>query len=120
MGILSDNYKNHPVHQEIETILKFIEDYKQRENLTDANKDSLEAYENLLKYVQYVLDNSITQVVPTQLLTNLQNNINQLKNSNAINIETTYNVYSNITTLKYFPSHHHMTLISKILLVRDF
>lgn len=112
MGILSDNYKNHPVHQEIETILKFIEDYKQRENLTDANKDSLEAYENLLKYAQYVLDNSITQVVPTQLLTNLQNNINQLKNSNAINIETTYNVYSNITTdLSKIPTYKDKTVV---------
>ncbi len=98
MGILSDNYKNHSVHQEIETILKFIEDYKQRENLTDANKDSLEAYEQLLVYAQYVLNNCLTQVVPTQLLSNLQSNISSLQSNNVLNIETTYNIYSNITS----------------------
>jgi hypothetical protein len=98
MTILKDNYKNHPVHQTVETTLQFINNYKQKENLTDSNKDSLDAYENLLKYVQYVLNNSITQVVPTQLLTNLQANISNLQNSNVANIENTYNLYSGITS----------------------
>lgn len=112
MGILSDNYKNHPVHQEMETTLKFIEDYKQKENLTDANKDSLEAYENLLKYAQYVLNNSITQVVPTQLLNNLQNNIHQLRSTNVVNIETTYNVYANITAdLCKIPTYNDKSIV---------
>lgn len=97
MGILSDNYKNHPIHQEIETVLKYIDDYKKTENLPDAQRDSLDAYEQLIKYAQYVLDNSITHVVPMQLLTNLQNNVHQLRSPNVVNIETTYNVYANIT-----------------------
>ena len=97
MGILSDNYKNHSVHQEIETTLKYIDNYKKQENLTDAERDSLEAYEQLLNYAQYVLNNCITQVVPVQLLSNLQNSINNLQSSNVVNIESTYNIYANIT-----------------------
>ena len=98
MGILSDNYKNHSVHQEIETTLKYIDNYKKQENLTDAEQDSLEAYEQLLNYAQYVLNNCITQVVPVQLLSNLQNSISNLQSSNAVNIESTYNIYANITS----------------------
>lgn len=98
MGILSDNYQNHSVHQEIETTLKYIDNYKKQENLTDAERDSLEAYEQLLNYAQYVLSNCITQVVPVQLLTNLQNSINNLQSSNAVNIESTYNIYASITS----------------------
>lgn len=98
MGILSDKYKNHPVHQEIETTFKYIDNYKKQENLTDAERDSLEAYEQLLNYAQYVLNNCITQAVPVQLLTNLQNSINNLQNSNVVNIESTYNIYANITS----------------------
>lgn len=112
MGILADNYKNHPIHQEIETTLKFIDDYKKREDLSDTNKDSIEAYEYLLNYARYVLENSITQTVPTQLLNNLKNNIGNLRSSNVVNIENTYNIYSAITSdLSKIPVYNEKTVV---------
>jgi len=98
MGILIDKFKSNPVHQAIETTLKYIDDCKSNENLTDANRDSLDAYGQLLIYAKYVMENNITQVVPPQILTNLTNNINNLQNNNALNIETTYNLYTAITS----------------------
>ena len=98
MGILTDKFKSHPVHQTIEATLKYIDDCKNNENLTDANRDSLDAYGQLLTYAKYVMENNITQVVPPQILTNLTNNINNLQNNNALNIETTYNLYTAITS----------------------
>lgn len=116
MGILSDNYKNHPIHQTIETTLKYIDDYKKKDTLTDAEKDSLEAYEQLLTYAQYVLNNCITQVVPVQLLTNLQNNISNLQSSNAVNIESTYNIYSGITAdLAKIPVYNDKNIVKTSL-----
>ena len=98
MGILSDNYKSHAVHQEIENTLKYIEDYKQQENLADEVNDSICAYEQLIVYTKYVLDNCITQVLPTQLLSNLRDNIKNLRSNQITNIENTYNIYSNIAS----------------------
>ena len=98
MGILLDKFKSNPIHQTIETALKYADDCRKSENLSDAELDSLEAYEQLLTYTKYVLENCVTQVVPTQILSNLTNNINNLKNNNILNIETTYNVYTAITS----------------------
>lgn len=98
MGILTDKFKSNPIHQAIETTLKYIDDCKNADSLTDANRDSLDAYEQLLNYAKYVMENNITQVVPPQILTNLTNNINNLQNNNALNIETTYNLYTAITS----------------------
>lgn len=94
MGILADNYRNHNVHQVVDSTLNYINKLKNETNLTDSQKDSLDAYELLVTYAKYVLDNCVTQTVPTQLLTNLEANIINLQNSNIKNIETTYNLYT--------------------------
>lgn len=94
MGILADNYRNHNVHQVVDSTLNYINKLKNETDLTDSQKDSLDAYELLVTYAKYVLDNCVTQTVPTQLLTNLEANIINLQNSNIKNIETTYNLYT--------------------------
>lgn len=96
MTILKDNYRNHPIHQEIDNVLQYIANTKNSENLSDTAKDSLLAYEQLLVYTKYVLSNNISQVLPTQILNNLRNNIRSLQSNNLLNIENTYNIYSNI------------------------
>ena len=96
MTILKDNYRNHPVHQEIDNVLQYIANIKNSESLSDTGRDSLLAYEQLLVYAKYVLSNNISQVVPTQILNNLRSNIRGLQNNNLLNIENTYNTYSNI------------------------
>ena len=96
MTILKDNYRNHPVHQELDNVLQYIANIKNSESLSDTERDSLLAYEQLLVYAKYVLSNNISQVVPTQLLNNLRSNIRALQNNNLLNIENTYNTYSNI------------------------
>lgn len=94
MGILADNYRNHNVHQVVDSTLNYINKLKNETDLTDSQKDSLDAYELLVTYAKYVLDNCVTQTVPTQLLTNLEANIINLQSSNIKNIETTYNLYT--------------------------
>ena len=96
MTILKDNYRNHPVHQEIDNVLQYIANIKNSESLSDTGRDSLLAYEQLLVYAKYVLSNNISQVVPTQILNNLRSSIRALQNTNLQNIENTYNTYSNI------------------------
>lgn len=96
MGILADNFKNHAVHQAVDSTLNYINKLKNETDLTDSQKDSLDAYELLVTYAKYVLDNCVTQTVPTQLLTNLESNIFNLQNSNIKNIEATYNLYTSV------------------------
>lgn len=98
MGILADNFKNHNVHRVVDSTLNYINKLKNETNLTDAQKDSLDAYELLVIYAKYVLDNCVTQTVPTQLLTNLEGNIFNLQNGNIKNIEATYNLYTAVMT----------------------
>lgn len=98
MGILADNFKNHNVHRVVDSTLNYINKLKNETNLTDAQKDSLDAYELLVIYAKYVLDNCVTQTVPTQLLTNLERNIFNLQNGNIKNIEATYNLYTAVMT----------------------
>lgn len=98
MGILADNFKNHNVHRAVDATLNYINKLKNETDLTDSQKDSLDAYELLVIYAKYVLDNCVTQTVPTQLLTNLEGNIFNLQNGNIKNIETTYNLYTAVMT----------------------
>lgn len=98
MGILADNFKNHNVHRVVDSTLNYINKLKNETNLTDAQKDSLDAYELLVIYAKYVLDNCVTQTVPTQLLTNLEGNIFNLQNGNIKNIDATYNLYTAVMT----------------------
>lgn len=98
MGILADNFKNHNVHLVVDSTLNYINKLKNETDLTDSQKDSLDAYELLVIYAKYVLDNCVTQTVPTQLLTNLEANIFNLQNSNIKNIEATYNLYTAVMT----------------------
>ena len=98
MGILADNFKNHNVHRAVDSTLNYINKLKNETDLTDSQKDSLDAYELLVIYAKYVLDNCVTQTVPTQLLTNLESNISNLQNSNIKNIEATYNLYTAVMT----------------------
>lgn len=96
MGILADNFKNHSVHRAVDTTLNYINTLKNETGLTDSQKDSLASYELLVIYAKYVLDNCVTQTVPTQLLTKLESNIVNLQNSNIKNIEATYDLYTDI------------------------
>lgn len=98
MGILADNFKNHNVHRVVDSTLNYINELKNETDLTDSQKDSLDAYELLVIYAKYVLDNCVTQTVPTQLLTNLEGNIFNLQNGNIKNIEATYNLYTAVMT----------------------
>lgn len=98
MGILADNFKNHNVHRVVDSTLNYINELKNETDLTDSQKDSLDAYELLVIYAKYVLDNCVTQTVPTQILTNLESNISNLQNSNIKNIEATYNLYTAVMT----------------------
>lgn len=98
MGILADNFKNHNVHRAVDSTLNYINKLKNETDLTDSQKDSLDAYELLVIYAKYILDNCVTQTVPTQLLTNLESNISNLQNSNIKNIEATYNLYTAVMT----------------------
>ncbi len=96
MGILTNNFKNHNVHRVVDTTLNYINTLKNETGLTDSQKDSLTSYELLVIYAKYVLDNCVTQTVPTQLLTKLESNIVNLQNSNIKNIEATYDLYTDI------------------------
>lgn len=98
MGILADNFKNHNVYRVVDSTLNYINKLKNETDLTDSQKDSLDAYELLVIYAKYVLDNCVTQTVPTQILTNLESNIFNLQNSNIKNIEATYNLYTAVMT----------------------
>ena len=65
MGILTDKFKSNPIHQAIETTLKYIDDCKNADSLTDANRDSLDAYEQLLNYAKYVMENNLFLTIKT-------------------------------------------------------
>ncbi len=112
MGILADNFRNHPIHQTIETTLQYISDRRKSENLADAEKDSLDAYEQLITYAKYVMENNVTQVVPSQLISSLDSNISKLQNNNVLNIESTYNLYTNITSdLAKIPTYNDKNVV---------
>lgn len=92
MGILI----NDQIYQVIETKLNNIKDIKKENNLTDLNKNSICAYENILIYAKYVLENSVTPIVPSKILSNLQSNILNLHSQDVLNIDESSSTYSNI------------------------
>lgn len=51
MGVLTEQYKNHAVHQDIKNNLEIIANAKNNENYNEEQQESLLAFEQLFIYL---------------------------------------------------------------------
>lgn len=72
-------YREHPVHLEIQEMIRLVREKRTVENLTEEQKESLDFNEQLMVYAQYILENNLAQFVPVGILNNIQNSIVQMK-----------------------------------------
>lgn len=78
-------YKEHPVHLEIQKMMRIIQEKRLTENLTEEQRESLNFHEQLMIYGEYILENNLAQFVPADVLNNIQNSIVSMEN-NILNI----------------------------------
>lgn len=96
MLTLSDQFNSHVLSQTINNKLNEIEKILESSNFNDQQKESVLAYQMLLKIILITLSSKSLPLVPRMILDNLNNSVANLSSSALSDINNYYSQYQNL------------------------